>query len=124
MEKLSFKISSGLKNIIGRELITDKIIAIFELVKNSYDAGAQNVEISFIDIYSDNASIIISDDGCGMNKSDLINKWLFVAYSEKKYNRNAKYIDNLNNSRTYAGAKGVGRFSCDKIGRASCRERV
>lgn len=117
MEKLSFKISSGLKNIIGRELITDKTIAIFELVKNAYDAGAQNVEISFLDIYSDNASIIISDDGCGMNKSDLIDKWLFVAYSEKKYNRNAKYMDNLNSSRTYAGAKGVGRFSCDRLGR-------
>mgnify|MGYP000785345593 CR=1 FL=1 len=37
---LSFRVSAGLKNIIGRDLISDKYIAIFELVKNSYDAGA------------------------------------------------------------------------------------
>ena len=116
MENLSFKISSGLKNIIGRELITNKTIAIFELVKNSYDAGAKNVNISFNNIYLENASIIISDDGCGMNKSDLINKWLFVAYSEKKQIRTTGYINSLNKNRTYAGAKGVGRFSCDRLG--------
>lgn len=116
MEKLSFRVSSGLKNIIGRELITDKVIAIFELVKNSYDAGAKRVDISFNNIKSENASIIISDNGCGMNKQDLIDKWLFVAYSEKKNIRNATYVDNLNGNRTYAGAKGVGRFSCDRLG--------
>ena len=46
-EKLSFRVSSGLKNIIGRDLISDKYIAIFELVKNSYDAQSHNVSISF-----------------------------------------------------------------------------
>lgn len=30
---LAFKVSSGLKNLIGRDLISDKYIAIFELVK-------------------------------------------------------------------------------------------
>ena len=44
---LSFRVSAGLKNIIGRDLISDKYIAIFELVKNSYDAGAYKVDISF-----------------------------------------------------------------------------
>lgn len=114
MEKLSFRISSGLKNIIGRELITDKTIAVFEIVKNAYDAGASRVDISFKNINS-NASIIISDNGCGMTKDDLINKWLFVAYSEKKENRSS-YLENINKKRTYAGAKGVGRFSCDRLG--------
>lgn len=114
MEKLSFRISSGLKNIIGRELITDKTIAVFEIVKNAYDAGASRVDISFNNINSD-ASIIISDNGCGMSKDDLINKWLFVAYSEKKEKRSS-YLENINKKRTYAGAKGVGRFSCDRLG--------
>lgn len=116
MEKLSFKISSGLKNIIGRELITDKTIAIFEIVKNSYDAGAKKVVISFDNIYTENASITVSDDGTGMSREDIINKWLFVAYSEKKSIRNNAYIDNINEKRTYAGAKGIGRFSCDRLG--------
>lgn len=116
MENLTFKISSGLKNIIGRELITDKTIAIFELVKNSYDAGATKVDISFNNIYSEEASISISDNGKGMNKDDIINKWLFVAYSEKKTLRTSAHLDAINASRTYAGAKGIGRFSCDRLG--------
>lgn len=112
-EILHFKVSSGLKNIIGRELINDKFIAIFELVKNSYDAGAQNVRVEFIDIYGKSPVIIISDNGKGMTKDEVINKWLFVAYSEK---RNTSYRDNLRKRRNYAGAKGVGRFSCDRLG--------
>ena len=52
-EKLHFKVSAGLKNIIGKELINDKFIAIFELVKNSYDAGAKRVTIKFENIYDD-----------------------------------------------------------------------
>ena len=112
-ETLHFRVSAGLKNIIGKELINDKFIAIFELVKNSYDAGAKTVTIKFINIYGDNSQIIISDDGNGMAKEDIINKWLFVAYSEKK---NQSYRDNLIKRRSYAGAKGVGRFSCDRLG--------
>ena len=47
-----FRISSGLKNLIGSELITDNFVAVFELVKNSFDAKAKEVKISFKDIYS------------------------------------------------------------------------
>ena len=83
-EQLQFKVSAGLKNIIGKELINNEYIAIFELVKNSYDAGATHVKISFL-----NDIIEIEDNGKGMTKDDIINKWLFVAYSEKKEeNRN------------------------------------
>lgn len=112
-EKLHFKVSAGLKNIIGKELINDKFIAIFELVKNSYDAGAKNVTIKFENIYSNDSTIYIIDDGKGMSKQEIIDKWLFVAYSEKK---NSTYRDNIKFRRNYAGAKGVGRFSCDRLG--------
>ena len=33
---LTFRVSSGLKDIIGRDLIFDANIAVFELVKNSF----------------------------------------------------------------------------------------
>lgn len=113
----NFKVSTGLKNIIGRELITNEFIAIFELVKNSYDAGAKNVVIEFRNIYSNDSKIIISDDGHGMNGQDIQDKWLFVAYSEKtEGKRTGTYRDNFS-ERVYAGAKGVGRFSCDRLGR-------
>ena len=45
MDELKFKVSSGLKNILGRDLITSDNIAILELVKNSYDAHATKVDI-------------------------------------------------------------------------------
>ena len=113
----NFKVSTGLKNIIGRELITNEFIAIFELVKNSYDAGAKKVVVEFKDIYSDNSKIIISDNGDGMSGQDIQDKWLFVAYSEKtEGKRTGTYRDNFA-ERVYAGAKGVGRFSCDRLGK-------
>ncbi|MFK4894713.1 sensor histidine kinase [Lactococcus petauri] len=103
MKNLHFKVSSGLKDIIGRDLITNELVAIFELVKNSYDAEAKNVNII---INSFENYILIQDDGIGMSYSDLENKWLFVAYSEKKDQ----------SKQTYAGSKGIGRFSCDRLG--------
>lgn len=115
---LKFKISSSLKNIIGRDLITDDFIAVFELVKNSYDAYATKVNIKF-----EEDKITIEDNGKGMDYHDLLNKWLFVAYSAKKDGtedtglaRYGDYRRNIQPKRYYAGAKGVGRFSCDRLG--------
>ncbi len=117
-ENLEFKISSGLKNIIGKDLITDDFIAVFELVKNSYDAFAKNVDIIITD-----DEIIIADDGNGMSLDDLKDKWLFVAYSEKKDgiaeffdDKKESYRDKIQEKRHFAGAKGIGRFSSDRLG--------
>lgn len=113
---LSFRVSSGLKNLIGRDLISDKYIAVFELVKNSYDAGASEVKISYLVSDEGNGKIIISDNGSGMTYDDIIEKWLFVAYSEKKPQNRTKLSYREEIKREVAGAKGVGRFSCDRLG--------
>lgn len=116
MDKVQFKVSSALKNLVGQDLIRNNNIAIFELVKNSYDAFASKVVIDF-----EPDKITISDDGKGMSIDDLKNKWLFLAYSAKKdgtedieEEKKKSYRDRIN--RHYAGAKGVGRFSCDRLG--------
>ena len=101
-EKLHFKVSSGLKDIIGKDLITNELVAIFELVKNGYDADATEINL-IINSYEN--YIIIQDNGKGMNRDDIENKWLFVAHSEKK-----------DSDKVYAGSKGIGRFSCDRLG--------
>ena len=114
---LNFDVKTGMKNIIGRDLITDDFIAIYELVKNSYDAYANRVKITF-----KKDEIIIADNGKGMSKTDLSEKWFSVAYSAKKDNtedddiKRDSHLDNLKSRRFYAGAKGVGRFSCDRLG--------
>lgn len=118
MKSEYFKISSGLKSLIGSELITDNFVAVFELVKNSFDADATEVKIIFENIYSGDAKIIIQDNGKGMDYNDIINKWLFVAYSAKREGTEEDdYRNKLKSERFYAGAKGVGRFSCDRLGR-------
>nr|WP_315196816.1 ATP-binding protein [uncultured Flavobacterium sp.] len=118
--KLHFKTNIQLKSIIGKDLINDDNIAILELVKNSFDADAKKVVVQYINLrrnddkavigFSDKTSrLIIKDDGLGMDLEDIQNKWLNIAYSEKKSN-------NRQHNRMMAGAKGVGRFSCDRLG--------
>jgi len=125
-DTLKFRISSGLKNIIGKELIVNDNIAIFELVKNSYDAYAKNVKIVFKNIKEQKkgapSKILIVDNGNGMSYKDLETKWLFVGYSDKKdfekqLNLKTDYRNQLQSRRIFAGAKGVGRFSCDRLGK-------
>jgi signal transduction histidine kinase len=118
---MRFRISSALKDIIGKDLITDDLVAIFELVKNGYDAGAKEVKIIFENVKlgnSDKSKIYIIDNGAGMNKEDIENKWLFVGYSEKRFSENEllDFRNKLKHRRRYAGAKGIGRFSCDRLG--------
>jgi len=115
---LSYSVSAGLKNLIGKQLITDEYVAVFELVKNSFDAHATKVIVSFENLNTKKGKICIKDDCKGMNYQQLKDRWLFVAYSAKKEGtEDEDYRDNLGVKKYYAGAKGVGRFSCDKLGR-------
>ncbi|WP_336988756.1 sensor histidine kinase [Aeromonas hydrophila] len=101
-----FKTHSELKNVIGQDLINDDNIAIIELIKNSMDAGSGSIYIEFI---GDSKNLVVYDNGSGMSLDDLENKWLNIAYSEKKNaTKNGKFL---------AGNKGVGRFACDRLGR-------
>jgi len=74
---LNFKASARINDIVGPDLIKEDNIAVFELVKNLYDAHATKVKISFLEIYGNNPRIIVEDNGKGMDSSDLKNKWLF-----------------------------------------------
>ncbi|MDA8412491.1 MAG: ATP-binding protein [Desulfobacteraceae bacterium] len=105
-QNLHFITHADLKNIIGQDLINDDNIAVVELVKNGIDAGANLVSIHFA---ASGASVIVEDDGSGMSMLDIKNKWLNIAYSEKKHS--------VMGDRVLAGNKGVGRFACDRLGR-------
>jgi len=124
MSTLHFDVSTGLKSVIGKDLITDDEVAIFELVKNSFDASATNVYLHFFQ-----NELIVVDNGHGMTYEDLRTKWLFVAYSSKNpTNTNTSSNSNLNSNTSaefraqiaerkhFAGSKGIGRFSSDRLG--------
>lgn len=108
---LAFRANAGIKDIIGRGLILDDNIAIIELIKNSKDAGSPSVKLHFKEKTSSAPSeLILKDFGHGMTIDDIRDKWLNIAYSEKK-------VANSDRDKPFAGSKGVGRFSCDRLGK-------
>lgn len=121
-DRLYFSTHVQLKSVIGKDLINNDNIAVLELVKNSYDAGSPRVIVQFknlkenddnesVDKYSERSSkLLVKDFGIGMDHTDIKEKWFKIAYSEKK-------SGSEKNGRMLAGAKGVGRFSCDRLGR-------
>jgi anti-sigma regulatory factor (Ser/Thr protein kinase) len=113
-----FKPKARLLLQLGDQLIRNEKIALSELIKNSYDAGAKNVVVTMNDIADDeyfkNAVITIEDDGVGMNLDIIKNVWMEPGtnYKENKYNDN--FIGNL--GRRPIGEKGIGRFGIHKLG--------
>lgn len=108
------KPAARLIHTIGSDLIGDSYSALVELVKNSYDADADNVTINFnfkkID-NDDSLVITVSDDGHGMSFDTVINKWLVPATNDK-----LKRKKSLNKKRLFQGRKGIGRFAVSILG--------
>lgn len=88
--------------------------ALFELVKNCYDANAQNVNVVFEHVGAGNAQpvIRIEDDGYGMSFEDIRDKWMVIGTSSKRANPYSPEPFN----RKCVGEKGIGRFAVDKLG--------
>ncbi len=114
LNTLKFKFDVSAYRLLGRELITDRITALFELVKNCYDANAENVLVKFENINPrcDDSRILIQDDGIGMSFEDIRDKWMVIGTSSKRKTRSSPAPYN----RKVVGKKGVGRFAVDKLG--------
>lgn len=107
----TFKISPRILAHLGEDLISNESIALLELVKNSYDAGASYCCVSFhrgLDTSID--SITISDDGQGMSRETVENVWLVIGTDNKKGSPQV-------NGRWPLGEKGIGRLGVHKLGR-------
>ena len=112
--KLKWRFDVSTFRLIGRDLITDRVTALFELVKNCYDANAQNVNVIFENVGAGKkqAIIRIEDDGYGMSFEDIRDKWMVIGTSSKRVR---PYSPNPFN-RKCVGEKGIGRFAVDKLG--------
>lgn len=111
---LNFNFDVSAYRLLGRELITDRITALFEIVKNSYDANARRVELQFFDVSPKTqlSKIVIKDDGLGMELLDIKNRWMVVGSSGKRRERTSPAPF----SRKVVGKKGIGRFAVDLLG--------
>ncbi len=114
---MSFRPRARIMLQLGEQLIKNESIALLELVKNSYDADASVVNVIMNDIENpDNGSIIIEDNGTGMDLDTVKDVWMEPGsdnkekqFIEKK--RSKKY------NRLPLGEKGIGRFGAHKMGR-------
>lgn len=113
---LSFKPRARLLLQLGDQLIKNESIALTELVKNSYDADANNVSIYMENVDSfEKGVIIIEDDGFGMTPEIVENVWLEPGSDFK-----TQYIAENKTTPKYErfpiGEKGIGRFGVHKLG--------
>lgn len=113
-QSLKWRFDVSTFRLIGRDLITDRITALFELVKNCYDANAQNVLVEFNNVGAGEVGSMISiaDDGYGMSFADIRDKWMVIGTSSKKKDP----VSPKPFCRRCVGEKGIGRFAVDKLG--------
>lgn len=109
-KEVSIKVNARHVGQLGRELVTDYVTALTELVKNSYDADGDMVEVKFLNMNSGNGKIIIADTGCGFSIDDIENNWAVIGTSSKvKKPYSEKY------KRRCVGKKGIGRYSVERL---------
>jgi signal transduction histidine kinase len=101
---------------LGDQLIRSENIAVLEIIKNSYDACAQKVTITMEKVDNpENGSIVIEDDGFGMDYNILKDVWLVPGTTHKKKQiESENFISPCN--RAPMGEKGIGRFGAHKLG--------
>lgn len=110
--KIKFKLRPRARIVktFGEELISNDYVAIIELVKNSYDADARSVDITFSgSLEKGSGSITIKDNGYGMSPAEVEGGWMEPASISKL----SKKISLK--GRALLGEKGVGRFSTAKL---------
>lgn len=101
---------------LGEQLIKDEVIAIVELVKNSYDADASKCYIEFLgNNPGEIEKITIKDNGCGMSQDIIEKSWLRLGSDYKKKQLNEK-IYSPKYGRLPIGEKGIGRLGLSKLG--------
>lgn len=113
---VNFKPRARLLIQLGDQLIKNESIALVELVKNSYDADANKVDIYMENVEDpDNGLIIIEDDGYGMSPEIVENVWLEPG-ADFKSNLIKQNITSPKYNRLPIGEKGIGRFGVHKLG--------
>lgn len=130
MSSFHFRTNAKVESLVGRDLITNNIIAIFELVKNSFDAGSSFVDIQLVNfetseenvvISNEDSYIVIQDNGKGMTSQEIEAYWMELGtpYKERNSISEVRYRESEVEKvvrRVVNGEKGIGRFGVDKIG--------
>ncbi len=112
-EQIPFRMHPRVFAALGAGLVTNDVVAVIELVKNSYDAFARNVHLRFLGEPPDGMFLEIEDDGNGMTRDVLEKVWCLVATPHKELN---PVVQRGDKERRVSGEKGLGRLSVARLG--------
>ena len=114
MARVPFKVHPRIFASLGTDLVTNDVVAVMELVKNSYDALATRVDVRFTyDRRLKEHRLEVHDNGTGMSLSEITDVWSVVATPHRlqhPINRIGK------RTRRVSGEKGLGRLSSSRLG--------
>ena len=111
--KYYMTISLNVLNHMGLNLYSNTPAVLAEVIANSWDADATNVDVVF-DI--ENKTITVTDDGCGMNRNDVNSKYLYVGYQKRPRDSTAEgQLLTPKHHRPPMGRKGIGKLSLFSI---------
>lgn len=113
VDSIPFQMHPRVFEALGSDLVTNDVVAIIELVKNSYDAFAHNVWVRFKNDPITGGFLEIEDDGLGMTREEIENIWCLVATPHKQNNSMAS---TNGRQRRVSGAKGLGRLAAARLG--------
>ena len=111
-KSVPFRVQSHVLKLLGDELIGHDRLAVFELVKNAYDADATVVDVTLA-LNAVPPRIVVSDNGIGMSAETIENAWLEIG-TDSKRNKAARQRSPM--GRHPLGEKGVGRLAVQKLG--------
>ena len=111
--KYFMTISLNVLNHMGLNLYSNVPAVLAEVIANSWDADATEVNIDF-DL--DQKTITVSDNGCGMDLDDVNSKYLYVGYQKRSddENREGEILTPVY-KRKPMGRKGIGKLSLFSI---------
>ncbi|MDO3704076.1 ATP-binding protein [Micromonospora sp. C28SCA-DRY-2] len=109
--KSALRPRARLLRALGADLISNESVALVELVKNAYDADAQNVVIRFVPPLAEGEGAIeVVDDGHGMSADTIANTWIEIATANRRRGATSRRF-----GRAFLGEKGIGRFAAAKL---------
>lgn len=110
LESFSVKFHGGIINTLTKQLPTD-LVAFRELIKNAYDASADNVVIH---LDTKQRTLIIEDDGDGMDLGSMRNLF-HLGQSSKRYG--STFLSTRSREKRYVqGSKGIGFLAAMHFG--------
>ena len=110
IDDVPFSVMARVAMQLGRESISNSIVAILELVKNAYDADAETVRIRFGNSDKANSVLVIEDNGNGMTEQQLRDSWLIIGTPNKLLSGQSS-----RKRRVLTGEKGLGRLGLDRL---------